>query len=122
MSDYKDRLNNAKKKFDSLESSYCSLWDKSIILWQDGFSLRIIEEITGLSRSKLQRFFAENNYNRVDDVRTQNREERINQASRLYKMGFDKKEIADMMDVNKRTIDAYFKQLGINDRTNFGDD
>ena len=119
MSNYEMRLEAAQLKAADIDGS---MWDKAIILWQKGFSLRIIEEITGLSRSKLQRFFAENDYKRIDDVRTQNREERVQQANKLHKMGFSRDEIADMMHINKRTVDAYFKQLDINDKTVFGGD
>ena len=119
MSNYEMRLEAAQSKAADIDGS---MWDKAIILWQKGFSLRIIEEITGLSRSKLQRFFAENDYKRIDDVRTQNREERVQQANKLHKMGFNRDEIADMMHINKRTVDAYFKQLSINDKTVFSGD
>lgn len=118
MTNYDIRLEAAQMKVAEINGS---AWDKAIMLWQKGFSLRIIEEITGLSRSKLQRFFAENDYKRIDDVRTQNREERVRQADKLHKMGFSRDEIADMLDINKRTVDAYFKQLNINDKTKFGD-
>ena len=119
MSNYEVRLEAAQTKVATIKGS---AWDKAIALWQKGFSLRIIEEITGLSRSKLQRFFAENDYKRIDDIRTQNREERVQQANKLHKMGFSRDEIADMMNINKRTVDAYFKQLDINNKTVFGDE
>lgn len=118
MSDYNIRFEAAQVQIAEIKGS---AWDKAIMLWQKGFSLRIIEELTGLSRSKLQRFFAENDYNRIDDIRTQNREERVQQANKLHKMGFSRDEIAEMLEVNKRTIDAYFKQLNITDKTKFGD-
>ena len=117
MSNYKMRYEAAKERMQEIEGSE---WDKAIILWKSGVSLRIIEDLTGLSRSKLQRYFSENNLNRVDDIRTQNREERVRQAEKLHKMGFSRDEIAEMMAVNKRTIDAYFKQLEIVDKTVFG--
>lgn len=117
MTNYKIRYEAAKEQLKEIEGSE---WDKATTLWKSGFSLRIIEDLTGLSRSKLQRYFSENNLKRVDDVRTQNREERVRQAEKLHKMGFDRNEIAEMMNVNKRTIDAYFKQLEITDKTVFG--
>lgn len=119
MTDYESRLKNAIEQASNIEGDK---WDKAHVLWKSGVSLRIIEEITGISRSKLQRFFAENNLKRVSDIRTQNREQRVQQCNRLHKMGFNRDEIAETMHINKRTVDAYFKQLGINSKTNFGDD
>lgn len=115
---YDVRLENAKN--DILDFSG-NIWEKVIFLHNLGYSLRIIEEILGISRSKLQRFLSENNYDDVDDVRTQNRNHRVNQATRLHKMGFNLAEIALEMDINVRTVESYLRQAGIKESTNFGD-
>lgn len=119
MDSYEIRLNNAKKDLKSFEND--DMWTKVVKLWQKNYSLRIISEISGISRSKLQRYFAENEIDKIDDIRTQNRNERVKYAKNLEKMGFSKQEIAQELNVNPRTVDSYFKQVGIKAKTNFGD-
>ena len=92
---------------------------QAIILWKDGYSLRIIQDLTDIHRSKLSRYINENDLTRDDDVRTQNRKNRVYQCEKLYKMGFSREEIANEMCVNPRTIDSYFKEIGIKDKTRF---
>ena len=120
MDSYEIRLNNAKKDLKSFEND--DMWTKVVKLWQKNYSLRIISEISGISRSKLQRYFAENEIDKIDDIRTQNRNERVKYAKNLEKMGFSKQEIAQELGVNPRTVDSYFKQVGIKAKTNFGDE
>lgn len=91
--------------------------EQAIILWEKGYSLRIIQELTDIHRSKLSRYINEHNLERDDDVRTQNRKNRVYQCEKLYKMGFSKEEIAYELDVNPRTIDSYLKELNIKNKT-----
>ena len=96
---------------------------QAIILWQNGYSLRIIQDLTGIHRSKLSRYINEHNLTRNDDIRTQNRKNRVYQCEKLHKMGFSREEIASTLKLNPRTIDSYFKELGIKSKTkmtNFG--
>ena len=94
---------------------------QAIILWEQGYSLRIIQELTGIHRSKFSRYINEHNLERDDDVRTQNRKNRVYQCEKLYKMGFSKEEIAYELDVNPRTIDSYLKELNIKNKTKMKD-
>ena len=34
-------------------------------------------------------------------------------------MGFSRQEIASEMGINPRTVDSYFKEIGLKDKTNF---
>lgn len=92
---------------------------QAIILWKQGYSLRIIQELTGIHRSKLSRYINEHDLTRDDDIRTQNRKNRVYQASKLHKMGFSREEIAQEMQINPRTVDSYLKELGIKNKTKF---
>ena len=90
---------------------------QAIILWKGGYSLRIIQDLTGIHRSKLSRYINEHDLTRDDDIRTQNRKNRVYQASKLHKMGFSREEIAKEMQINPRTVDSYLKELGIKNKT-----
>lgn len=114
---YNIRLENAKNDIKDFSGD---IWQKAVFLHDTGYSLRIIEEILGISRSKLQRFLSENNHDDIDDVRTQNRNHRVNQATRLRKMGFEIDEIAAEMDINVRTVESYLRQAGMKASTKFG--
>ncbi len=92
---------------------------QAIILWKDGYSLRIIQDLTDVHRSKLSRYINEHDLTRDDDVRTQNRKNRVYQCEKLYKMGFSPIEIANEMCMNPRTIDSYLKEIGLKDKTRF---
>lgn len=92
---------------------------QAIILWKDGYSLRIIQDLTDIHRSKLSRYINEHDLTRDDDVRTQNRKNRVYQCEKLYKMGFSPIEIANEMCMNPRTIDSYLKEIGLKDKTRF---
>lgn len=92
---------------------------QAIILWKDGYSLRIIQDLTDIHRSKLSRYINEHDLTRDDDVRTQNRKNRVYQCEKLYKMGFSPVEIANEMCMNPRTIDSYLKEIGLKDKTKF---
>ena len=91
--------------------------EQAVILWGNGYSLRIIQELTGIHRSKLSRYINEHDLTRDDDIRTQNRKNRVYQASKLHKMGFSREEIAQEMQINPRTVDSYLKELGIKNKT-----
>lgn len=90
---------------------------QALILWNEGYSLRIIQELTGIHRSKLSRYINEHDLTREDDKRSQNRKYRVYQCEKLHKMGFSQAEIAKEMGVNLRTIDSYFKELNIKPKT-----
>lgn len=99
-------------------------FNQALILWESGYSLRIIQDLTGIHRSKLSRYINEHDLTRDDDIRTQNRKNRVYQASKLHKMGFSREEIAQEMQINPRTVDSYLKELGIKNKTkmkDFGD-
>ena len=86
-------------------------------MWEAGYSTRIIQEITGIHRSKISRYVNEHNLERYDDKRTQNRKNRVYQCDKLYKMGFSKEEIASEMQINPRTVDSYLKEIGVKNKT-----
>ena len=90
---------------------------QALILWNEGYSLRIIQELTGIHRSKLSRYINEHDLTREDDKRSQNRKYRVYQCEKLHKMGFSQQEIAQEMGINLRTIDSYFKELNIKPKT-----
>lgn len=92
-------------------------FEQAIALWEAGYSLRIIQEITNIHRSKLSRYINENDLERNDDKRTQNRKHRVYQCQKLHKMGFSREEIAHEMALNPRTIDSYFKEIGVKSKT-----
>ena len=108
MESFETRVQNAQKDFESMNGT---LWENIDDLWKMGYSLRVISEITGLTRSKIQRYIAENNKARVDDVPTKNRDFRVRQTFNLTKQGFSRNEIAKKLNLNPRTIDSYLKQL-----------
>ena len=91
--------------------------EQAVILWKNGYSLRIIQDLTGIHRSKLSRYINEHDLTRDDDIRTQNRKNRVYQASKLHKMGFSREEIAKEMQINPRTVDSYLKELGVKNKT-----
>lgn len=114
MENFETRVESAKQLInDSTDEPF----DQAITLWKAGYSLRVIQEVTNIHRSKLSRYVNENDLARNDDVRNQNRQYRVNQVSKLHKMGFSREEIADEMSLNLRTIDSYFKQLNIKKKT-----
>ena len=86
-------------------------------MWKAGYSTRIIQEITGIHRSKISRYVNEHNLERDDDKRTQNRKNRVYQCEKLHKMGFSRDEIATEMQINPRTVDSYLKEIGVKDKT-----
>lgn len=118
MESFQERIESAKQLInDSTDKPF----DQAIMLWKKGYSLRVIQEATGIHRSKLSRYINENDLAKDDDVRNQNRQHRINQASKLHKMGFSKEEISKEMGLNLRTIQSYFKQIGLEKKTKFSD-
>jgi len=100
-----------------INQSITDSFKQAIILWQEGYSLRIIQDLTGIHRSKLSRYINEHDLTRNDDIRTQNRKNRVYQCQKLHKMGFSREEIANTLELNPRTIDSYFKELGIKNKT-----
>ena len=102
-----------------INQSITDAFKQAIILWENGYSLRIIQDLTGVHRSKISRYINENGLTRDDDKRSQNRKYRVYQCEKLLKMGFSREEIASEMNVNPRTIDSYLKESGIKDKTNF---
>lgn len=108
MESFEIRVENAKKDFMNMDGD---LWENIDKLWEYGYSMRVISEITGLTRSKIQRHISENNKARSDDIPTQNRELRVKQTLDLINQGWSKNEIAKELDLNPRTIGSYIKQL-----------
>lgn len=118
MSDYEARKQSASQFLNQLiAQSINDPFEQAITLWKAGYSLRIIQEITGIHRSKLSRFINENDLERDDDKRTQNRKNRVYQCQKLLLMGFSREEIASEMHLNPRTIDSYLKELGVKEKT-----
>ena len=108
MESFEIRVENAKRDFMNMDGD---LWENIDKLWEYGYSMRVISEITGLTRSKIQRHISENNKARSDDVPTQNREWRVKQTLNLINQGWNKNEIAEELGLNRRTIGSYIKQL-----------
>lgn len=100
-----------------INQSITDSFKQALILWQEGYSLRIIQDLTGIHRSKLSRYINEHDLTRNDDIRTQNRKNRVYQCQKLHKMGFSREEIANTLELNPRTVDSYFKELGIKSKT-----
>lgn len=122
MDDYETRKQLGKQLINELiTQSITDSFEQAIALWESGYSLRIIQELTGIHRSKLSRYINEHSLERDDDIRTQNRKNRVYQASKLYKMGFSRDEIASEMHINPRTVDSYLKELGIKTQTKMKD-
>lgn len=104
-----------------ITQSITDSFKQAIILWKEGYSLRIIQDLTGIHRSKLSRYINEHDLTRNDDIRTQNRKNRVYQCEKLHKMGFSREEIANTLELNPRTVDSYFKELGIKSKTKITD-
>ena len=118
MDDYETRKQLGNELINQLiTQSITDSFKQAIVLWKNGYSLRIIQDLTGIHRSKLSRYINEHNLEREDDIRTQNRKNRVYQASKLHKMGFSRDEIASEMQINPRTVDSYLKELGIKNLT-----
>ena len=108
MEKYNIRVENAKKDFMHMDGT---LWENVERLWKMGYSLRVISEVTGITRSKLQRLLSEDNKTREDDVRTQDREYRVRKARAMFKSGKNNQEVASLLGVNIKTVQSYKKQL-----------
>ena len=118
MESYEIRKQSASQLLNQLiNQSINQPLEQAIELWKAGYSTRIIQEITGIHRSKISRYVNEHNLERDDDKRTQNRKNRVYQCEKLHKMGFSRDEIASEMDINPRTVDSYLKEIGIKDKT-----
>ena len=120
MDDYETRKQLGNQVINQLiNDGITDSFKQAIILWKDGYSLRIIQDLTDIHRSKLSRYINEHDLTRDDDIRTQNRKNRVYQCEKLYKMGFSPTEIANEMCMNPRTIDSYLKEIGLKDKTRF---
>ena len=108
MESFEIRVENARKDLMNMDGD---LWENIDRLWEYGYSMRVIAEITGLTRSKIQRHISESNKGRSDDIPTQNRELRVKQTLNLINQGKNRNEIAKELDLNPRTIGSYIKQL-----------
>lgn len=118
MDSYEIRRESASQFLNQLlNQSVNQPFEQAIALWKAGYSTRIIQEITGIHRSKISRYVNEHNLERDDDKRTQNRKNRVYQCEKLHKMGFSRDEIATEMQINPRTVDSYLKEIGIKDKT-----
>lgn len=108
MESFEIRVENARKDLMNMDGD---LWEKIEKLWDYGYSLRVISEITGETRSKIQRYISENNKSRNDDVPTQSRDLRVKQTLNLIKKGKNRHEIAKELNLNPRTVGSYINQL-----------
>lgn len=118
MDSYEIRRESASQFLNQLlNQSINQPFEQAIALWKAGYSTRIIQEITGIHRSKISRYVNEHNLERDDDKRTQNRKNRVYQCEKLHKMGFSRDEIATEMQINPRTVDSYLKEIGVKDKT-----
>lgn len=118
MDSYETRRESASQFLNQLlNQSVNQPFEQAIALWKAGYSTRIIQEITGIHRSKISRYVNEHNLERDDDKRTQNRKNRVYQCEKLHKMGFSRDEIATEMQINPRTVDSYLKEIGVKDKT-----
>ena len=108
MDSYDIRLRSAEQfRGQLIEQSIEQPFEQAVALWREGYSTRIIQEITGVHRSKISRYVNEHDLSRDDDKRTQNRKNRVYQCEKLHKMGFSRDEIASEMQINPRTVDSY---------------
>lgn len=115
---YDIRLRSAEQFCGQLiEQSIEQPFEQAVALWREGYSTRIIQEITGVHRSKISRYVNEHDLSRDDDKRTQNRKNRVYQCEKLHKMGFSRDEIASEMQINPRTVDSYLKEIGVKNKT-----
>lgn len=118
MDSYESRVRSASQFREQLiAQSITQPFEQAIELWKAGYSLRIIQEITGIHRSKLSRYINEHDLVRDDDKRSQNRKNRVYQCEKLLKMGFSRSEISATMGINPRTVDSYLKELGVKNKT-----
>ena len=118
MDDYETRKQLGNQVINQLiNDGITDSFKQAIILWKDGYSLRIIQDLTDIHRSKLSRYINEHDLTREDDKRSQNRKYRVYQCEKLHKMGFSQEEIAKEMGINLSTIDSYFKELNIKPKT-----
>ena len=118
MDSYEIRRQSASQFLNQLiNQSVNQPFNQAIELWKAGYSTRIIQEITGIHRSKISRYVNEHDLTRDDDKRTQNRKNRVYQCEKLHKMGFSRDEIATEMQINPRTVDSYLKEIGVKDKT-----
>ena len=118
MDSYDIRLRSAEQfRGQLIEQSIKQPFEQAVALWREGYSTRIIQEITGVHRSKISRYVNEHDLSRDDDKRTQNRKNRVYQCEKLHKMGFSRDEIASEMQINPRTVDSYLKEIGVKNKT-----
>ena len=118
MDSYEARKESGEQLIKQLiNDSITDPFEQAIALWKAGYSTRIIQEITGIHRSKISRYVNEHDLSRDDDKRSQNRKNRVYQCEKLHKMGFSRDEIAVEMQINPRTVDSYLKEIGVKNKT-----
>lgn len=123
MDSFESRLFSASQFRDQLVAqSITQSFEQAIALWEAGYSMRIIQEVTGVHRSELSRYVNENNFEYDDNKNTQDRKHRVYQCKKLHMMGFSREEIAFEMNIHLRTVDSYFRELGFKDKSVFGRD
>lgn len=93
--------------------------DLAIEMYKNGYSLRIIQDITAINKSMLQRYFTQNHITRTNEYNTKKRTTSLHETEKLYKEGYSVDDIAEKLGKNKRTIKAYLRQLGYLEKTNF---
>ena len=113
---YKDRLKKAECDAQSCGKEGVEL---AVELYGMGHSLRIISEITGFSRSKLQRYLSENGVRNLNSVNTKRLNNNLSVAGRMIKEGCSLEDVCVELGVSEWTVRQYLKQLGFGDPTRF---
>ena len=113
---YKERLEKAKCDAESCGKEGTEL---AVELYGMGHSLRIISEITGFSRSKLQRFLSENDVRNLNSFNTKRLNNNLSVTGRMVKEGCSLEDVCVELGVSEWTVRQYLKQLGLSDPTKF---
>lgn len=113
---YDDRLKKAK-----YDAQFCGKEgiELAVELYSMGYSLRIISEITGFSRSKLQRFLSENGVRNLNSFNTKRLNNNLSVTGRMIKRGCSLEDVCVELGVSEWTVRQYLKQLGLSDPTRF---
>ena len=104
---YEERQKIAKQDAKKTDKKGVELAEE---LYKKGHSIRIISELTDIPRSTLQRYLSENHIRNLNDARTKRLIRNLHKTEELYKEGYDKEEIAEMMKINITTATMYLKQ------------
>lgn len=113
---YKERLKKAE--YDARCSDKEGV-DLAVELYGMGHSLRIISEITGFSKSKLQRFLSESDVRNLNSVNTKRLNNNLKVTGRMVKEGCSLEDVCVELGVSEWTVKQYLKQLGFDDPTRF---